>query len=83
MGIMRCENQSCNAVMAAGESKCPACGKKTYFYLKHPQPVFILLLCIVLSPIVLAIGLIISCFAVPFLLIDGIRNKIKYNNIDS
>lgn len=73
---MRCENQNCNAVMAAGQSKCGNCGKKTYFYWKHPHPLFMILFLLLFSPFFIAIALVVKLVTIPFKVGDRIKNKL-------
>lgn len=78
MGIITCENKECNAVMASGASKCHACGKKTYFYWKHPQAFLILTCLMIFTPIFYLLGIIINILLSPFRLIEFMINKNEY-----
>lgn len=82
MGIMRCANKSCNALMAAGQSKCGHCGKKTYFYWKHPHPILMILFLLLFSPFFIAIALVVKLVMIPFKLANMIKNKLTKNHSD-
>lgn len=75
MGIIRCDNKDCNAVMASGASKCHACGKKTNFYWKHPQAFLILSLTMIFTPIFYVLSIIIDILLSPLRLIEFMINK--------
>lgn len=64
--------------MASGASKCHACGKKTYFYWKHPQAFLILSLLMIFTPIFCLLGILMDILLSPFRLIEFIINKDQY-----
>jgi hypothetical protein len=86
MGLMHCENESCRTAFGSGTSKCPACGKKTYFYWKHPQAFFIMAAILVFGPIFYVLGLVLKVLFSPLTftlaVIDGLKYKYSKNHLD-
>jgi hypothetical protein len=78
MGLMHCDNKDCNAVMMSGDSKCHSCGKKTYFYLKHPQAFFIMAAILVFGPIFYVLGLVWKVLISPLTLTIAVVDAVKY-----
>lgn len=84
--MTHCENKDCNAIMESGASECPACGKRTYFYLKHPQALLIMSAILILGPIFWLLNLlwtvIISPLTLSLALFDAIKYKFTKNELD-
>lgn len=79
MGIVKCDNKDCNAVMAPGKSKCNFLSKKTYFYWKHPGIALTLFLILVLTPFFYVVRLIFSILVIPLIILKTIKNKVTPN----